>query len=68
VVYKDIVNLLKNKIGSPTYSIGDILPPENELAELYNVSRNTLRKALKVLEDEELIERRHGLAVDIITV
>jgi len=60
VVYKDIVNLLKNKIGSPTYSIGDILPPENELAELYNVSRNTLRKALKVLEDEELIERRHG--------
>jgi len=60
VVYKDIVNLLKNKISSPTYHIGDMLPSEKELAEIYNISRNTLRKALKVLEDEALIERRHG--------
>jgi len=60
VVYKDIVNLLKNKISSPTYHIGDMLPSEKELAEIYNVSRNTLRKALKVLEDEALVERRHG--------
>jgi len=60
VVYKDVVNLLKNRISSPTYSIGDILPSEKELAESFNVSRNTLRKALKVLEQEELIERRHG--------
>jgi GntR family glv operon transcriptional regulator len=48
VVYKNIVNLLKNKINSPLYSIGDLLPAEKELAELYDVSRNTLRKALKL--------------------
>jgi len=60
VVYKDVINLLKSKIASPTYNIGDMLPTEKELAKLYNVSRNTLRKALKVLEDEEFIERRHG--------
>jgi len=60
VVYKDVIILLKSKIASPTYNIGDMLPTEKELAELYNVSRNTLRKALKVLEDEEFIERRHG--------
>jgi GntR family glv operon transcriptional regulator len=60
VVYKDVVNLLKNRISSPAFSIGDILPAEKELAECYGVSRNTLRKALKVLEDEDLIERRHG--------
>lgn len=60
MVYKEIINLLKNRISSPMSNIGDLLPPEKELADLYNVSRNTLRKALKVLEDEGLIERRHG--------
>lgn len=60
MVYKEIVNLLKNTISSPTYNIGDILPSEKELAESCNVSRNTMRKALKVLEEEGLIERRHG--------
>lgn len=60
MVYKNVVNLLKNKIKSPAYSVGDLLPSEKELAELYNVSRNTLRKALKTLEEDGLIERRHG--------
>ncbi|MFK3706442.1 GntR family transcriptional regulator [Raoultella sp. BIGb0138] len=60
MVYKNVIHLLKNKINSPLYSIGDLLPSEKELAELYNVSRNTLRKALKTLEEDGLIERRHG--------
>lgn len=60
MVYKNIVNLLKMKINSPVYNIGDLLPSEKELAELYHVSRNTLRKALKHLEDIGLIERKHG--------
>ncbi|POT59847.1 GntR family transcriptional regulator [Citrobacter amalonaticus] len=60
MIYKNIVNLLKKRINSPSYNIGDLLPSEKELAALYNVSRNTLRKALKELEEAELVERRHG--------
>ncbi|HGH3372464.1 GntR family transcriptional regulator [Kluyvera ascorbata] len=60
MVYQNIINLLKNRLNSAIYNIGDLLPSEKELAELYDVSRNTLRKALKVLEEEGMIERRHG--------
>lgn len=60
MVYHNVINLLKNRLNSSIYAIGDLLPPEKELAELYDVSRNTLRKALKALEEEGMIERRHG--------
>mgnify|MGYP000529435410 FL=1 len=60
MVYQNIINLLKNRLNSAIYNIGDLLPSEKELAELYDVSRNTLRKALKTLEEEGMIERRHG--------
>ncbi|QKN81016.1 GntR family transcriptional regulator [Scandinavium goeteborgense] len=60
MVYQNIVNLLKIKINGPLYNIGDLLPAEKELAEYYKVSRNTLRKALAVLEQDGLIERKHG--------
>ncbi|STS92323.1 GntR family transcriptional regulator [Klebsiella variicola] len=61
MVYKNIVNLLKNKINSPFYNIGDLLPAEKRVGRNFMMfSRNTLRKALKTLEEDGLIERRHG--------
>lgn len=60
MVYQNIINLLKNRLNSSIYNVGDLLPSEKELAALYDVSRNTLRKALKTLEEEGMIERRHG--------
>ena len=40
--------------------IGDRLPPERELAEAMNVSRNTLRQAIKTLEHEGVLSSRPG--------
>jgi DNA-binding FadR family transcriptional regulator len=37
---------------------GDTLPPERELAQRFNVGRNTLREAIKVLEIYGVVERR----------
>ncbi len=39
---------------------GDKLPSEAELSEMFNISRPTLREALKLLEQDGLIVTRHG--------
>src|SRR4051794_4843957 len=40
---------------------GDALPPESELLEQFQVSRPTLREALRVLESEGFVEVRRGV-------
>ncbi|POP42429.1 GntR family transcriptional regulator [Superficieibacter electus] len=60
MIYKNVANILKNKINHHTYNTGDALPCEKTLATDLNVSRNTLRKALKLLAQEGIIERVHG--------
>ncbi|GAA3006094.1 GntR family transcriptional regulator [Streptosporangium longisporum] len=39
---------------------GDRLPSENELIALFDVGRTSIREALKLLEQEGLIQARHG--------
>lgn len=60
VVFQNIAKMLKDIINGYLYNVGDLLPSEVELAQRFNVSRNTLRKALNLLESEGVIERKHG--------
>ncbi|GAA2450665.1 GntR family transcriptional regulator [Agromyces soli] len=41
-------------------AVGDRLPTENEIAQIYGVSRITVRQALSALADEGYVERRQG--------
>ena len=43
------------------YRAGDRLPSEENLVEIFGVSRATIREALKLLEEEKIILVRHGL-------
>jgi GntR family transcriptional regulator len=54
------VEALTEAIGSRVYAPGDPLPSETDLATQLDVSRATLREALRTLEDRQLIIRRHG--------
>ncbi len=59
-VYHEIVAQLKELIAQGRIKPGDRLPPERELAELFRASRNSVRDALRVLEQMGLIESRQG--------
>jgi DNA-binding FadR family transcriptional regulator len=52
--------LLGRELGSTRWRIGDKLPTERELGDTYGVARNTVRRALQVLEQEKLIIRHVG--------
>jgi GntR family transcriptional regulator len=58
--YLRIAEALTIDIGGGRLSPGQKLPPERAMATQYNVAVATLRKALQVLEDRQLIERRQG--------
>lgn len=52
---------IRQAIVKGTYSPGSQLPTEAELGELLGVSRTVVREALRLLEEDGLIARRHGI-------
>ena len=58
--YLQIAADLTNKIKHKQYVAGDFLPSEPALSELYNVSRETIRKALNELLDAGIIQKIKG--------
>ena len=59
--YRAIADELGNEIASGKLRPGELLPPERVLCERWNVERTTLRRALALLSDEGLIEKRPGV-------
>ena len=53
---------LRLAIAQGVYRPGSQLPTEAELGEQLGVSRTVVREALRILQDEGLIMRRHGVA------
>lgn len=52
--------LLRDSISNGAFAAGALLPGENRLAEDFDVSRVTIRKALDALAHDGLIEKRLG--------
>ena len=58
--YQEIFNDLQEKITNGHYAAGVLLPTENDLQEYYGVSRDTVRKALRLLTEKGLIQKVQG--------
>lgn len=59
--YLVVIEQIKEKIKEGKLEAGERLPSEMELAKELGVSRNTLREALRILEEENIIIRKHGV-------
>jgi GntR family transcriptional regulator len=58
--YHQLYEILRGKIVRNEWRPGDMIPPESELIEQYQVSRVTVRQALDILVNEGLIYRQQG--------
>src|SRR5438128_6972017 len=59
-LYLQLQRLLRTAIDRHVLAPDEALPPERDLAEAYNVSRVTVRKALDGLVQARLLTRRQG--------
>jgi GntR family transcriptional regulator, transcriptional repressor for pyruvate dehydrogenase complex len=58
--FEEIADQIRKELSDRRLRAGDRLPPERELAEQFGVSRNTLREALRSLENAGLLRMQKG--------
>ena len=58
--YQYVADTLRRRILQGQYVSGERLPAERELCEQFDASRITVRRALLILAEEMLIQRRQG--------
>lgn len=58
--HDQIVGRIEDLIKSGQLKAGDRIPPERDLAKKYQVSRNTVREAIKALAEKAVVVSRRG--------
>ncbi len=58
--YMKVINYIKKQIRSGELSIGAKLPAERELSEILGISRNSVREAIRTLDNMGLISSQQG--------
>lgn len=59
-LYYQLKQILLDEINSGTLKEGDIIPTELDFAQLYNISRTTIRQAITELVSEGYLYRKKG--------
>lgn len=63
--YIQLANTLEIAIKQRVLAVGDFLPPERVLAETLDLSRVTVSKAMKLLEEKALVSRQQGIGTRV---
>ncbi|WNB90341.1 GntR family transcriptional regulator [Bacillus sp. NEB1478] len=67
LLYIKVIEKIKKDIEEGFYKEGQKLPSEFELSKQLGISRATLREALRILEDENVLIRKHGVGTFVRT-
>lgn len=59
-VYEEIAEQIMAQIEDGTLKPGHRLPPERRLAEIFKVSRHSVREAIRTLEEKNVLQSRIG--------
>ncbi|WP_077601218.1 GntR family transcriptional regulator [Oceanobacillus sojae] len=66
-LYLQVMDKIKTGIEDGLYKEEEKLPSEYELSKQLGVSRATLREALRMLEEDNIVTRRHGVGTFVNT-
>jgi DNA-binding LacI/PurR family transcriptional regulator len=66
ILLSQLMTYFRERILDGRLSVGTRLPTDDELADLYQISRDTVRQALALLANEGLIERVQGRGTFVI--
>ena len=58
--YKKVSQYIWDRIYNEELKVGDKIPSERELANILNISRNSVREGLKILINVGIISSQHG--------
>ena len=65
-LYLQITEILRQNLGRGVWKPGDLLPTISELSARFSVAKITIRQALKILEEEGLLESRRGRGTTVL--
>ncbi len=60
-MYLQVANWIESMLQSSEYEVGSKLPSEGELAEQFQLNRNTIRHAISVMVQQGLLEKQKGV-------
>lgn len=66
--YALIAQALMDDIRRGRYALGDLLPPEINLCTQFDVSRHTIREAMRLLIQRGLVSRQRGIGTHVAAI
>ena len=67
ILYQEVSDSIKKDVIEGKYPLNSYIPTENELEEMYNVSKITVRKAIQILCNEGYLVKQSGKGTEVIS-